>query len=989
MAFKKETVLNAITNSTDWASSSYYQNDADFQNNLNEVTDYLTGVSTSLNNTTAHHGSYYFTGILSLIHDDLNSSADDQLVLDVICHQHFLNYLGYQYSRKLMDLFEKKPSVNIIDTLEKHFYNLGLKSHNIIHFIIDNRVYYDAEKLQNDAFHLLNNYIGNTISKYSDKDFTDLYSNSNSQSYSYGRDSWSYQLFKILDAYNKPKALEYIQLGLDGNNYYISNHLKEFSNNEDYANAVRKYINESKNTEAKTGVALQMYFYNKEKFQDLILGVVENYLTKTAEDKSRYGWGNNVSISNIISKDYIRIRTACWYILFTESTEEGYGRFQKLVDDKEFISSELLELAAKLEVPNALKAFDNALASKKESIDYYRDVIEVFPKYFSKEKYLEMVWKFVSHKSKPLRVKIANIIATNDPDAEDKGIALLNDKSADARQTAALILSYFPGEKSFKAISNILDNETNDIARDILLQSVESNLPKTLNQQEVATMVEAAFNRGKLNKPVETWLNEEDLPKLYFQSGEELDLNATRFLLYRMSRIKAMQSDIEAKHIISLIDKEKAAPFALAIIQLYKQKDAKPEHKYLMALSALLGNDSVVDKIRTTINNWVDDNRYKMAEYGVGALALQGSNKALRWVEWYSRKYRSKKANIGAAALAALEVAANELDITIHELGDRIVPDFDFDGLFKHFELDGEEYRAFIDSNFKIAYFNEDNKKLKAIPANADKALKDEFKDIGKEIRDIVKSQSPRMEYYLIIQRRWTIEQWQQFFLNNPVMFIYATKILWGVYDNTGAVKNTFIVNEDTTLLNIDEEEFDLDEYADETDLQIGLVYPTQLPEADNKKWQQLFFDNSIETIFSQLDRTTSDLKDIDLTKGIILKYDGKRMTTGSIKSTLEKFGWHKGPTGDGGMLESYNLLYHEKQIEAVLELEGVGVGYGWSDEEKLGRLYFINKQLAPNKWYGYIKDETDEKLIKLQDLPDIFLSETLSAIEKIKPFEG
>src|SRR5581483_764963 len=222
--------------------------------------------------------------------------------------------------------------------------------------------------------------------------------------------------------------------------------------------------------------------------------------------------------------------------------------------------------------------------------------------------------------------------------------------------------------------------------------------------------------------------------------------------------------------------------FALNLIKLFIDNGTKAEHKYLLALSALLGDEAVADKIRITIDKWIEDGRFKMAEYGVGALALQGSDKALRWVEFYSRKYRTRKANVGVAALVALEAAAEELGITTYELGDRIVPDFGFEGLFKPFEADGETYRAFIDNNFKIAFFNDDNKKIKSIPAAASAELKEEFKAIAKEVRDVVKSQSSRLEYYMVIQRRWTVEQWQQFFLNNPVMFIYATKLVWGVY---------------------------------------------------------------------------------------------------------------------------------------------------------------------------------------------------------------
>ncbi len=75
--------------------------------------------------------------------------------------------------------------------------------------------------------------------------------------------------------------------------------------------------------------------------------------------------------------------------------------------------------------------------------------------------------------------------------------------------------------------------------------------------------------------------------------------------------------------------------------------------------------------------------------------------------------------------------------------------------------------------------------------------------------------------------------------------------------------------------------------------------------------------------------------------------------------------------------------MYHEKKIEAVLEVEGVGAGYGWGTDEKLGRLFIIDKSKITGRWISYIQSEADEKLVQLRYVPVIFLSEMLAAIEE------
>jgi len=665
--------------------------------------------------------------------------------------------------------------------------------------------------------------------------------------------------------------------------------------------------------------------------------------------------------------------------------EVGLQILTEWFEQKVFIHQQCLLIIHQYLGDDAFTYFQKALATANSpaGTSYYQDLLSSTAKLFSPTLYLPLVWSFVNTKSKPIKQLIANIVAANDAEFEDKAIALLQHKNGETRQTAASMLNYSNSAKAIDAIMQILHTETNETVRDILLQTVAEVLPKTATQDFVAEMINAASKRGKLDKPIETWLDEASLPPLFYKDGATLNTSTIRFLLYRMSRVKTMCSDIEAKYIIDQIDKEKSSDFVLHLIQLFRDKEAKAELKWMMALSAMLGNDLVVDKIRITTNSWIEENRFKMAEYGVGALALQGSDKALRWVEWYSRKFRSKKANVGAAALVALENAAIELGISTHELGDKIVPDFGFEGLFKTFEIDGQEYRAFIDSKFKIAFFNQDNKQLKALPANADSTLKDEFKTIAKEVRDIVKSQSPRLEYYLIIQRKWTTEQWQQFFLNNPIMFIYATKLVWGIYNTEGALQQTFICNDDTTVINVESDEIELPDNA-----QIAIVHPSQLSAELLKQWQHFLYKQSIEQVFPQLERKLPNLENIDVSKSILYQFVDKHMATGSTRSTLEKSGWHKGPTGDGGYLSSINLSYQEKHLEAVLEVEGIGAGFGWGGDEKLGRLYVIDTSKVKSKWMMYAKDESDEKLVPFNKLPQIYLTEMLAAIQSIKPAE-
>lgn len=653
---------------------------------------------------------------------------------------------------------------------------------------------------------------------------------------------------------------------------------------------------------------------------------------------------------------------------------ENYG---KMPIDEHTLSVIHKHLGQK-SLPILMSAFD--CNATKAGNNYFKHLFSLISTLEHSE-YEEKLWALAKNKAKKVRESLAVFLAKRGESVIERANALLSEKTADLRQTGALILSKIDSQKVKDLLKDVVDSERNDETRELIIESLGEKFIFPQNETETLAAISAAKNRGKLDKVLTSWLDEEKLPAVYWKkSGNALDKDAIRFILYRQSRVKEMRSDAEAKALIQLVDRETSGAFAKYVLEAYLDNSQDPKYKYFLSIAGLLGDDELTEKLRATINKWADNNRGKMAEYGVQALALVGTNKALRMIEQFSRKYRNKNKNIGAAAEAAFVIAAEELNITPFELADRIIPDFGFEGLFKNFEVKGKEYRAFIDNDFKLSYFDEDNKKTKTPPKGTAKELQDAFKAIAKEVRDIVKSQSGRMEQYLVTQRKWTKTDWESFFLGNPIMFVYALKLVWGVYDNDGNLQFSFRVQDDMTFIDSEYEELELPENEE---IKIGMVHPLSLEEDTKNRWAEMLEDEGMEQLFAQMKRPVIVLPESEKALKMTDKFENIDLDGKGFRGQVEKWGWRRGSVVDGGMISSYRKLFPDVGIEAVIEVEGIYVGFYDDYDPKMGKLCFIKIGTAKTGSYTYNEpsNANDERLVPFGKVPAIIYSEVMAEL--------
>lgn len=701
--------------------------------------------------------------------------------------------------------------------------------------------------------------------------------------------------------------------------------------------------------------------YSKKDYSDKLIELGKKYFAEICQDSSKYFyedrtydlvWKNTTFVSNNFIEAYNK-----------KNIQETYEFIKTVYSDATRILGYNIELIEKLYRQDCRNLLVSILDKKRNGCNdqFYNTLFDTLDKVSIMDHEEEVIQFCIDIAGKKQRVRACESLAKIGESIKDRAIELLHGKVVAERITGALILKHFADDpKIVDTLDTAINKERNDETRNIMLEAVkEFKFAKTYDLEQVHEMINIADSRKKLSKWSEKFLLEEDLPAMKWTDGNLMSEAAIRFLFYRMKQTKGIQSDIEAKQVILHIDDKSAEKMADKLLVAFVDSNANNKIKYYLTLIGLMGGDSVLRKLESQFRKSITDKRIKMAENVLGAIAMIGSNKALRVLEVISRKYANKKPKLSATATESLDLAAQELNISKDELADRIIPNFDFDGLYKEFEVEDETYRAYINNEFKLVYYNEDNKMRKSIPKQASAEIKKEFREIAKEVRAVSKTQTDRLERYMVGERKWKGEDWKEFFFFNPIMNVYAQQLLWLKID--GDNTTAFYCDEDGDYYDIEMEEVVINEQDE-----VCILHPLHLSTEQYEAWKEKLYDESMITIIPIMDRPIYRKLPEELQQSKSTRFKNTNIPKGAdfVAPQLVKRGWIKSPS-DGGSLE-FVKIHPSQKFKAYPYIYGPAVYY------QEGKVEASIEQL------NFIRERWNEK-VTIEDIPDIFYSETVA----------
>lgn len=593
----------------------------------------------------------------------------------------------------------------------------------------------------------------------------------------------------------------------------------------------------------------------------------------------------------------------------------------------------------------------------------------------------DQLWPLLRHRLRAVREQAARVLACLGAEAVPTATLRLRESKADVRLAAMTVLRHIGSPAALQAIAERAAVEPAGSTRDAMLRTLTelsstTDAPATLAE----LLARVARCAALLPEVPATWLEPTPLPPLRFRDGSEADAATVRFLLFRASCIDAVETTFES--CFELVDPATSGTFALAVLNAFVAGGAPACDRWALALAARWGDARVIAALSTLLRVWAEGNRLKLAEAVVVALAVHGGDPALMAVHDAVLRYRTRRASVGRAAASAFAASATRRGIPAEALEDRAVPWFGFEpGKPRVVTAGGRDYVLAIGLDHKVSICEAGSRTRvralpKAVPAESRAALK----ELQTGLRAVAKAQGMRLEHALLAQRRWPAGAWSKLFLDHPVLFPFAVRLVWAQWDDGGRLVGTFRALPDHSLTDVDDATVTL------SASQVGLVHPLDFAPELLDRWRSHLADHEVQPPFAQLDRPIHLLPEDRRSERRVSTVEGATVHALTLRGRADRAGWARGSVGDGGMVSCLWKPFPAAGVDALLILEGLSMVADRDARVTLHQLWFVHHGSVA--FGNYVTDEpaadADTRVIPLGQVPPVVFSEVLGDLQAI-----
>lgn len=418
------------------------------------------------------------------------------------------------------------------------------------------------------------------------------------------------------------------------------------------------------------------------------------------------------------------------------------------------------------------------------------------------------------------------------------------------------------------------------------------------------------------------------------------------------------------------------AEFGWGLFQRWQLSGSPSKDNWVLDTLGLTGDDETVRRLSPLVLAWPGEGGHTKAVTGLTVLAAIGTDVALMHLHGIAQ--RAKFKGLKAAAQQKMDEVAAGLGLSAEQLADRLVPDLGLVDGGMRLDYGPRQFTVGFDEQLRPFVVDAAGKRLKALPKPGVRdddelapAAYRTFSGLKKDVRTIAAAQIVRLERAMVSGRRWTGAEFRELFVSHPLLWHIVRRLVWGLYDKSGALLGAFRVAEDRSFATVDDDETTI---AD--DATVGVAHPLQLGDG-LPGWVEVFADYEILQPFPQLGRPTFTLTDQEAASNRLTRFEGITVPTGRVIG-LERRGWRRETPQDAGIQSCIELVVDDKR-EVVVALDP-GVAVGAMDifpEQKLGSIYLWSGD--GNRWGNRSSDAA-----ALSELDAITVSEVIRDLTEI-----
>jgi len=386
------------------------------------------------------------------------------------------------------------------------------------------------------------------------------------------------------------------------------------------------------------------------------------------------------------------------------------------------------------------------------------------------------------------------------------------------------------------------------------------------------------------------------------------------------------------------VDPHSLAEMAWGLFERWRGAAFPIKDGWVLRALGLVGDDETVRRLAPLIRAWPGEGGNARAVAGLDVLSEIGSHVALMHLHGIAQ--RAKFTGLKTKARAKMAAVADNLGLTADQLADRLVPDFGLDDQ-RSLLLDygNRRFRVGFDEQLKPTVADEDGVRRKVLPkpgAKDDPALGHaayaRFSGLKKDVKTVAADQIRRFEHAMVAGRRWTAAEQRALFVEHPLLWHLARRLVWGVFGPREEPLGSFRVTEDRSLAGSDDAEIAV---PDQT--VVGIAHPLHLGDALGA-WSDVFADYEILQPFDQLGREVLRLTDAERAAKRLDRFVGAKVPIGRVLG-LSHRGWERGMPQDAGIqVETYKPVAGGRAV--VIDLDpGIiaGDAMEWAEQTIAG----------------------------------------------------